>query len=1000
MLPISIVIFIFDLYKFYTKTIKMNFKKLFMLLCIAVLFATCKESPKGTVETFTDDNGYNYETVKGDIFKTRIYTLKNGLKVYLAKNDAKPKIYTMIAVRVGAKNDPRETTGLAHYFEHIMFKGTDEIGTTNWEEESKLIKQISDLFEEHKNTDDPEKKKEIYAKIDSVSGVAATYSVANEYDKMVANIGALGTNAFTGNDMTAYINEIPSNEMDRWLKIEKERFKDPIMRLFHTELETVYEEFNMGQDNDYRYVNKTLMEKLFPTHPYGTSVLGEPEHLKNPSMVNIQNFKDKYYVANNMAMLLMGDLDYDATIKKIDEEWGDFAQNPELDQNTFIEEKDKVKSGTYEISSPDQEFVMIGYRGPKTNTKEAKYLKLIDMILNNSEAGLIDLDLIKKQKVTRAYSSFNDMNDYSVFSLQGYPIEGQKLEETKDLLMGEIEKIKKGEFDDWLTDAIINSLKLRELQFSESNYGVFEFLYAFIGNYPWKDKVVELDELAKITKEELVNYANEFFNDDQVIIYKSTGENPDKVKVDKPKISPFDVNRDSQSEFYSKLESEKPKDIKPVFIDYKEKIQKEELQKGVDFYFTQNTENDRAYLYYILEMGKLHDLKLALAFDYLKYLGTENYSADDLSKEFYKIGISKNAFSQDERSFIYISGLDENLEKGVKLIEELLNSAKVDKEAYVKFIDNIVKKRQNNKLNKSTILWDKMYNYAQYGEKSPTTHILSEEEMKAIDPQELLDLVKSAFSYEHLVYYYGPRTKEDAKELIKTNHKIPENLQSIKEPIKYIDTDFNKNEVYFCNYDMVQTQIILLSKDVTYNLELLPEIRLFNEYYGGTMGSIIFQEMREARGLAYSAYAGYRNATKKEDYNYIFGFIATQPDKADIALAKFSELLNEMPQSDKAFNEAKKNIVTNINSQRIIRDEVFWNYLNNKRKGIENDPRKDVYEKVQNFTQEDLNTFFNERIKGKKYKILILGNKNDVDFNVLKKYGEIKELTLEQIFNY
>lgn len=980
----------------------MNFRNLAFLLALIFGFAACGEkTPNQKTKKLTDTNGYVYETVEGDIFKARIYTLKNGLKVYLSQNTATPKIYTFIGVRAGSKNDPKGTTGLAHYFEHIMFKGTDQIGTANWQEESKFIKQISDLFEAHKAETNPEKKKAIYAQIDSVSNIAAKFAVANEYDKIVANIGALQTNAFTANDMTAYVNEIPANEIDRWLTIERERFQDPVLRLFHTELETVYEEYNMGQDNDMRFAYYTILKKLFPSHPYGIPVIGTPEDLKNPSMVNINKFKDKYYVANNMAIMMMGDLEYDKTIQLIDQKWGDFKTNPELSQETFIEETEPVKAGEYEILSPDKEFVAIAYRAPRSNTHESRLLKMIDMILSNSQAGLIDLNLIKKQKVNRAFSSYSGMNDYGLFYMFGYPMQGQKLEETNTLLMQQIDKIKKGEFEDWLLNAIINDMKLSQLQYSETNYGVYDFLDAFIGNYPWEDQVTMLDKMAKISKDEIVQYANSFFTDNnKVVIYKRTGENKNKVKVDKPHITPFEVNRDAQSEFYTKLDAQKPQAFTPQFLNFDQQIQHDQITAGVPFFYTKNTENSRAYLMYILEMGRLNDKKMALAFNYLNYLGTEKLSAEDLSKEFYKIGISKRITTQDERSYVMISGLDENLEQGINLVEQMLSSAVADKEVYLKYVDKVLKNRQNAKLDKNSILWSRMYDYGQYGADNPSKAILTEEQLKAIDPQELVDIIKKAFTHEHLVYYYGPRNQADAKALVKKQHTLPQNMAKVTEPKQFDEQNFDNPEVYFCNYDMVQAQIILLAKDVPFNPELLPLARLFNEYYGGSMGSIIFQEMREARGLAYTAFAGYDNAAKANENNFMFGFIGTQPDKVGIALDKFNELLNEMPLSENAFQAAKKNIITNINSERIIRDDIFWTFLNNKDRGLSIDVRKDIYEKVQNYSQQDLQLFFNEHVKGKNFKVLILANKNDVDFNVLKKYGQVKELTLDELFGY
>ena len=275
---------------------------------------------KFETKKLTDKDGYTYETVVNDKNGVRIYTLKNGLKVYLAQNFDAPKIQTYIPVRTGSNNDPADNTGLAHYLEHMMFKGTSKLASADWAKEKPLLDEISRLYEQHKAEQDPEKKKALYKKIDEVSQEASKYAIANEYDKAISSLGASGTNAHTWLDETVYKNNIPNNELEKWLKVEKERFSELVLRLFHTELEAVYEEFNRAQDNDSRLVNYELMDALFPKHPNGQqTTIGKSEHLKNPSMIAIHKYFDTYYVPNNYAMVLVGDLDFDKTIKLVDQ---------------------------------------------------------------------------------------------------------------------------------------------------------------------------------------------------------------------------------------------------------------------------------------------------------------------------------------------------------------------------------------------------------------------------------------------------------------------------------------------------------------------------------------------------------------------------------------------------------------------------------------------------------------------------------------------------------
>ena len=246
---------------------------------------------------------YKYVTVSGDMMQTRIYTLDNGLRVYLSVNPEKPRIQTYIAVRTGSKNDPAETTGLAHYLEHLMFKGTKQFGTNNPTAEAPLLDQIEQRYEAYRKLTDPAARKQAYHEIDSVSQVAAQYFIPNEYDKLMAAIGAEGTNAYTSNDVTCYTEDIPSNEIDNWAKIQADRFQNMVIRGFHTELEAVYEEYNIGLTSDSRKLFAALCKMLWPNHPYGTrTTIGTQEHLKNPSITNIKNYFNKWYRPNNVAI--------------------------------------------------------------------------------------------------------------------------------------------------------------------------------------------------------------------------------------------------------------------------------------------------------------------------------------------------------------------------------------------------------------------------------------------------------------------------------------------------------------------------------------------------------------------------------------------------------------------------------------------------------------------------------------------------------------------------
>ncbi len=881
-----------------------------------------------------------------------------------------------------------------------MFKGSSKIATQDWEKEGALIAEISELFEKRCATTDPAEKDRIYKQIDSISQIASTYAIANEYDKICSLLGASKTNAWTSYEETVYVNEIPANETERWLITERERFENLVLRLFHTELETVFEEFNMSQDKDSRKVSSKIMSTLFQNHPYGVSVLGKAEHLKSPSMVNIMKFKADYYVPNNIAICLSGDLNMEETVKLIDKHWGSLKANPAVPEFKSPEEKPVTSVQKFDILGPERESVSIAYRTPNNKSKEADYFMLIGEILANGKAGLMDLDLVKKQKVMSAYAYGWAMNDYGMFQMGGTPRDGQSLEEVEALLMAELEKIKNGEFDEWLLEAIINDMKLNRIKDVEGNNVAYSFVSNFISGEPWENWVYEIDDLSKITKKDLVDFANGFFTQNYVVVYKKMGVDENIFHIEKPEITALSINRNAESDFVKNLKTMEPTAFSPEFINFKEKIYTENLANGLEFNYIKNNVNELFSLYYLFDMGRAHNKMLPIAVNYLKYLGTQDKSLDDLMKEWYRLGITFNVFSSEDKCRVYISGLDQNLEPALKLMEEIFAGVKSDKTVYNDYVNGIIKSRNNSKLDKNTILWSGLYNYSLYGEKSSFTDILTEEELRNINPEDLITLIKDLLNYQHKIFYYGPRESSKVTALIKENHNVSGSYKSIPSPTLYPELEFEKPEILFVNYDMVQAMIAVVSKDVKFDKALMPEAAMFNEYYGGSMSSIVFQEIREAKGLAYSCSAGYRQAGELGKSNYVTGFLSTQPDKMKEALDALTGLLNELAQSNEAFANSKESIIKQVNTQRITKESIFWLYEANKKLGIDYDYRKDNYDKIQDLGLSDINAFFNSHVKGKSYDILIVGNKEKIDFELLKSYGTVKELSLKEIFNY
>lgn len=944
---------------------------------------------------------YKYDTVPGDPTNTRIYTLDNGLTVYMSIYKNAPRVYTSIAVRAGSKNDPADATGLAHYLEHMLFKGTDKYGTRDFEKEKAELRKIDSLYEVYGQTKDTLSRKKLYHQIDSISGVAAKYSIANEYDKMLASIGASGTNAYTWVDQTVYINDVPSNQIKKWLAIEGERFRNPVMRIFHTELEAVYEEKNRSLDDDYNKLNEALFSGLWPVHPYGSqTTIGTIEHLKNPSLKKIKEFYKTYYVPNNMAVCLAGDLNPDSTIRWIDQSMGSWipgnlpAYNPPA-------EKPIDAPRISEVTGPFPEMVQFAYRLPGAGTAEADLLTVVDQILNNGTAGIVDLDIMQKQKALSAGSYPMIMKEYAAHVFSGEPKEGQTLDQVKELLTGAIEKVKRGEFPDWLLEAIVNNMKLNEIKTFDNNPGrVNKYVESYINKIEWKTTVEETQRASRISKQQVIDFVTKYYQNNFVLIYKRSGIDSTVQKVEKPAITPVETNREQESEFLKQILATDAAEVKPVFLDYEKDILKGQIKNSIPVHYVRNEENKTFTLYYLFEMGSNNMKKLPIALDYLPYLGTAKYTPEQLKEEFYKLACSFGVFNSEDRIYVYLSGLEDQFEKGVMLFEELLRDAKPNPEALKNLTADILKKRADAKLDKSAILWQGLFNYAKYGPNSPFTNILSEKELNALKPEELITVIKDLTKYQHRVLYYGSRTLADLSASLEKLHTSPAQFKAIPDPIVFEELPTPVNKVFAVDYDMKQAEVLLVSRSSQYYKNMAPSIRIFNEYFGGGMSSILFQELRESRALAYSVFSSYSEAPDLSKHNYVLAYIGAQADKLPEAMDGLLSLMKAMPESKVAFNASKNAVLENIRTSRITKTAILFDYENAKRKGLIQDPRKDIFEKVSDMQLADVKRFHSTNLSDKNFVICVIGNKNLLDQKILEKYGPVKWLTLDQVFGY
>ncbi len=968
-------------------------KKLNFLLMLAAMFAAVSCSQ------------YRYETVSGDSTATRIYTLDNGLKVYMSVNREKPRVQTLISVRVGSKNDPVETTGLAHYFEHLMFKGTEQFGTQDYAAEKPMLDEIERLFEVYRATTDEKERKAIYAQIDSVSQEASKLAIPNEYDKLMTAIGADGTNAWTSYDETTYTENIPSNQIENWAKIQADRFSNAVIRGFHTELETVYEEYNMGLTNDGGKAFEKLAALVMPNHPYGHhSVIGLQEHLKNPSITNIKEYYKTYYVPNNMAVCMVGDFDPDEAIEIIDKYFGGLKPNANLPEHVIPAVEPIAEPRSADVYGLEQEAVYMAFPTGDSCSDDALMLDIVSSVLYNGKCGLLDTDLTQKQKVLAGLAMGEQLSDAGILVVLGAPKQGQSLEEVRDLLLGEVAKLRSGEFDEALLESIIANFKRERMSDIDDNFQRADMMVrSFINRKAWADVVATIDNASKITKEDVVAWANKRLTDNgYAIVFKRQGEDKSQKKIEKPHITPIATNRDVASDFLVSIQASQAKPIEPVFIDFDKDMSVTKMNGNIDVLYKKNETNGLFSLVYLYDFGTMTDPKISTAVEYMNLLGTDAKPLEEIQRELYALACDFNIATARTRTYVIINGIAENMEKAMAVVEDYMANVQGDETVLAEVKNDQLKTRENTKLDQRAN-FAALTAYCMYGPEMIRRSTLTDDALKAISSEELLSCIRGLSGLRHRVLYYGPVAKGELVRILNNSHHIADTLADVEyesAQMKYVTepavtlAQYDAKQVYYRQYSCREQD--------RFDVALDPEVNMYNSYFAGGMNSIVFQEMREARGLAYSAYASFNEGLTGRDPYCFSTFIATQNDKIRQAVEAFDEIIENMPQSQAAFDLSKQGMLANIATNRTTKMSVLWRYVDNLQMGIDGnvDRQKAIYERVKKMTLADVVAFQQKCIKGREYNYCILGDKNDLDMDYLRSLGKLTFVSQEDIFGY
>ena len=923
-------------------------------------------------------------------------TLDNGLKVVMCEEHSAPKVFGAVYVHAGSKNDPLDATGMAHYFEHIMFKGTDRIGTINWEAEKVYLDSIDIMYDKLHETTDVEARAAIQKKINELSIASTEYAIPNEVDVILTKMGGTGLNAGTAYDQTMYFNAFPSNQIEKWMDVYVERFRNPVFRLFQSELETVYEEKNMYGDGPINAFQECMFKEVFGEHPYGRPVIGLTEHLKNPQTSKMREFYNTYYVANNMTLILVGDINIEEIEPMIAEKFGTWRSGkipaqPEFTLPTFNGPTvKKVRMTPIKVG-------VLAWRGVKVSDPDYLPLSIACNIFSNGETGIMDKDMLDG-RIMMAMLMPLSLEDHGANIIIYVPqILGQSHEEAEDIVFESVNKLKNGEFSDELFEAIRTSMLKERIQSTEGIAALSElFLELEQRSMTYDDYLAETERIKNITKDEIIAIANKYFSNDYLAVRSKMGF-PAKDKVDKPNWKPIEAkNTDAKSDFAKMIETEEVTPVTPQVIEFGKDVEITNINDCYTMYSTKNPYNDIFNLTISYNYGTIDNPDLERAISYWSMQGTEKMTFEELGLELQTLGASITLSAGPSTNTVNIEGFEKDFDRIMALCEDKLFNPANDETKKDLIIDN--ERMEESTLKDDASEWAlAIRQYALYGDKSSYLTQTPLKQWKKRTGEELLNEVKKAHYYNGDVYFSGNLDNQEVINTLEKYNIVKNNAVKANQKFK-TENNFTDNQVFIAhNKKFRQSNIFMHVPSVTLDEKDQAVSQVFNKYFGTDMYSIVFQEIREFRSLGYTAYGYFTYDYLNRKPGYLFTFLGTQSDKTNDGIEALRGLITDMPERLEKFNASKDALIMSRASNYVGFRSMPETVSSWMKQGYNHDPRLEVTEIIRNTEYKDVYDFYKRNVADRPIVIMMSGNKKQFDLKALEKYGDIKELKYKEI---
>lgn len=946
----------------------------------------------------------SYQSQAEDLnaLKVKEYRLENGLTVWLNEDHSQPKVFGAVVVKAGAKDCP--DTGIAHYFEHMMFKGTDRIGTLDYESEKVLLDSIAMKYDELAMTEDTAARARLQKEINELSIRSSEYVIPNEFNRLINRFGGSGLNAATSYDATIYFNTFSPQYMVQWAEINSERLINPVFRLFQSELETVYEEKNMYGDFIGGQVMDTLMARYFGPHPYAYPIIGSTKNLKNPRLTEMHKFFEDYYVASNMALILSGDFDAQQVMPILEKAFSRIRSgNAPKQEKVMLPPFNGRETMKVKFPIPFIKAMGLGFRGVSANHEDQVALNIAVNLLNNANGtGYLD-KLMVEHKLMGALAINESMNEAGILAVAIMPkLLIQSYSSAEKMVWDEINRVKNGDF----SDEMFNSLKLEQKrQYASSLENIDSratiMMNLFSQGKSWNDYLNEVARIESITKEDVVRVAQKYFSNNYLCVTKSTGKYP-KDNLPKPAFSPVvPRNADASSSYAKQLEKIPEQQVAPRIIDFEKDVKTSKLTPLVTLYTTPNPLNDIFTLNISYGIGALEQPELMQLTNYLQLLGTESLSFEQFRSRLQSIG-STLAFDVTPDAFVMkVTGFDNHIDETMELVGDFIRHAKADDKKLRQIVDD-AKVSEKAFFKSGDNVASALLEQVKYGDQSRYLRKLSLSQIKKLKGKDMLAIYDKVRSVQCDLHYCGTLPVEKVIGTIRQHLPLERTTIASNSPYYRELKQYDRPTVFFIDMpDMAQSIVYGYVKgDPVDDKASRHASRLFSVYFGGDMSSLMFQEIREFRSFAYRTSGRYQlpNHAHKGTAGSFTAMLSTQSDKTLDALGVLDSLIREMPLKLERVEAVKQTLVNRINNDYPPFRNLSEKVASARMEGFDRDPAEEFLRDIATMDMQDISRFYREQISGRPVVYVIAGNRKHIDMKKLAEYGTIIKVKKKDIY--